>query len=117
MCHFDIFKDSWFIEIEPVTREVECGDAQSSINLFKGVVAVDSHGISLTLVKADNPKVGTFLEIGVFEFGITSVHCVVMDLSACVDVLPYCSGGTCGPHVAIAFMCLAFPLLEVRVLQ
>ena len=117
MCHFDTFEDSGFIEIEPVTKEVECGDAQSSINVFKEVVAVDSHGIGLPLVKSNNPKVGARLEIGVFEFGITRMHGVVMDLPAGVDVLPDGSDGTCGPRAAIAFMCPAFRLLEVRVLQ
>jgi hypothetical protein len=117
VCHFYTFENSRFIEIEPVVKEVEGGNAQSSVNVFKEVIAVNSYGIGLALVKSDNPKVGTFLKIGVFKFGISNIDGVVMDLPSGVDVLPDCSDGMGGPRAVIAFMCPAFRLLEVCILQ
>jgi hypothetical protein len=45
VCHFDTFENSGFIEIEPVTEEIEGCNAQGSVDVFEKVITVDIHGI------------------------------------------------------------------------
>jgi hypothetical protein len=68
--NLDTFRYSRLVQIQPVPLKGERSTAQSGVNIFEKVVAVDSHSFCLALVKTDYSESGALLEVGVFKFSV-----------------------------------------------
>jgi hypothetical protein len=98
----DVLEYARFVKIEPIALKVKSGGKEDYSGVVEEVIMMYGECFFAALVKANDAKLGTFLKVGVFSFGVVRVDGVVVKLPSGLYVCPKGCNSAGGPRLASA---------------